>query len=113
VWAEVAAPQRTPTEGAVAGIVSRLLGGVRVGADDDFFALGGTSLLVGRLAAEIAAELRAAVSMADLLRCRSVAAIAGLVDERTGQAARLATGADPEPGSPAAAPALPPIRPRR
>ena len=56
--AEVAAAQRTPTEGAVAGIMARLLGGIQVGADDDFFALGGTSLLVGRLAAEIAAELQ-------------------------------------------------------
>jgi amino acid adenylation domain-containing protein len=112
--AEVAAAQRTPTEGAVAGIVSGLLGGVQVGADDDFFALGGTSLLVGRLAAQIAAELRAAVSMADLLRCRTVTAIAGLVDERTGQQATLqATGAGPEPGSPAQAPTLPPIRSRR
>ena len=112
--AEVAAAQRTPTEGAVAGIVSRLLGGVQVGADDDFFALGGTSLLVGRLAAQIAAELRAAVSMADLLRCRTVAVIAELVDKRTGQQAALqTTGAGPEPGSPAEAPALPPIRPRR
>ena len=57
--AEVAAAQRTPTEGAVAGIMARLLGGVQVGADDDFFALGGTSLLVARLAAQIAAELQA------------------------------------------------------
>ena len=103
--AEVAAAQRTPTEGAVAGIMSRLLGGIQVGADDDFFALGGTSLLVGRLAAQIAAELPAKVSLADLLRARTVAAIATIVDE---QAAQPLAG--PKPDSAPAAPALPPVR---
>src|SRR6266702_4256042 len=107
---EVAAVLRTPTEGAVAGIVSRLLGGVQVGADDDFFALGGTSLLVGRLAAQITAELQATVSLADLLRARTVAAIAAIADEGAGpQIAVPSRG----PGSPAGAPALPPLRPRR
>ncbi len=108
--AEVAAARRTPTEGAVAGIVSRLLGGVQVGADDDFFALGGTSLLVGRLAAQITAELQATVSLADLLRARTVAAIAAIVDERTSPQAAVPST---EPGSPAGAPALPPLRPGR
>jgi amino acid adenylation domain-containing protein len=94
----------------VAAIVSRLLGGVQAGADDDFFALGGTSLLVGRLAAEIAAELHATVSLAELLRARTVAAIAAIVDERTGRAAQQAAAAGPEPGAQQAAPALPPVR---
>ena len=105
--AEVAVAERTPTESALAGIVTRLLGGVEVGADDDFFALGGTSLLVGRLAAQIAVELQVEVSMADLLRVRTVAAIAGIVDER---ACQQATAASPEPDSRSAAPARPPIR---
>ena len=108
--AEVAAAHRTPTEGAVAGIMARLLGGVPVGADDDFFALGGTSLLIGRMAAQIAAELSATVSLADLLRARTVAAIAAIVDEQTGQ---LATAASPKADFPPAAPALPPVRPGR
>jgi amino acid adenylation domain-containing protein len=106
--AEVAAVQRTPTEGAVAGIVSQLLGGVPVGADDDFFALGVTSLLVGRLAAQITAELKATVSLADLLGARTVTAIADMVDERAsdpgGQAAAVAT---PTPDSPPTAPTVP------
>src|SRR5262249_26822022 len=100
----------TTTEGAVAGIVARLLGGVQVGADDDFFALGGTSLLIGRLAAQIAVELSATVSPADLLRARTVAAIATTVDEQTGQPA---TAARLKPPSPPPAPALPPVRPGR
>ena len=105
--AEVAAARRTPTEGALAQIVSRLLGGVQVGADDDFFALGGTSLLVGRLAAQIGAELQATVSLADLHRAPTVAAIAAMVD---GQAGQQATGASTAPDSP---PAWPPVRPGR
>ena len=109
---EVAAAQRTPTEGAVAGIMARLLGGVQVGADDDFFALGGTSLLVGRLAAEIASELQATVGLAELLRARTVATIAGIVDERAGPD-RQAVGAGTERGPAPSAPALPPVRPGR
>jgi amino acid adenylation domain-containing protein len=105
--AEVAAA-RTPAESAVAGIMARLLGGAAVGADDDFFALGGTSLLVGRLAAQIAAELQVTVGLGDLLRARTVAAIAEIVE----RAGRQATGTSPGPG-PAAAPALPPARPGR
>src|SRR5690348_2121686 len=107
--AEVAAAQRTPAEGAVAGIMARLLGGVQVGADDDFFALGGTSLLIGRLAAGITAELRVTVTLAELLRARTVAAIAAIVDERSGQTAPAGPGRDAAPP----APALPPVRPGR
>ena len=123
--AEVAAAQRTPTEAAVAGIMAQLLrlpvagdtvagdtvaGDPVVGADDDFFALGGTSLLVGRLAAQLTAELQVKVSLADLLRARTVAAIAAILDERAGE---QATAASRQPDSPPAAPARPPIRPGR
>ena len=108
--AEVAAAQRTSTEGVVASIMARLLGGVQVGADDDFFALGGTSLMIAHLATEIAAEQQVTVTLAELLRARTVAAIAAIVDERT---TPLTAGASPEAGAPAAAPALPPVRPGR
>ena len=111
--AEAAAAPHTPTEGTVASIMARLLGGVEVGADDDFFALGGTSLVVARLAAEITAELQVTVSLADLLRARTVAAIAEIVDERTGQSDRQTVGADTELGPAQSAPALPPVRPGR
>ncbi len=83
----VAGALRTPTERALAGIVARLLGGVQVGARDDLFALGGNSLLVGRLAAAIAAELAVPVSLADVYRAPTVSAIAALIDGRTGPAA--------------------------
>jgi nonribosomal peptide synthetase DhbF len=44
-----------------------VLGADRVGADDDFFDLGGHSLLVPRLAARVRADLGKGVSMRDLL----------------------------------------------
>ena len=109
---EVAAARRTATEDTLAEIVARLLGGTQVGADDDFFALGVTSLLTGRLAAQITAALPAAVSMSDVFRARTVAELAALVDERTGADERTgqhAVAASPEPG----APPRPVVRPGR
>jgi len=76
---------RTSTERALAAIVAGLLGGVQVGATDDFFALGGNSLLVGRLAAEITAKLAVTLSLADVYRAPTVSAIAALIDERAGR----------------------------
>ncbi len=106
--AEVAAPRRTPAEEVLAGIVARLLGVAEVGADDDFLALGGTSLLAGRLMAQIAEELHATVSLSELLSARTVTAIAALVEE--GGDGQTATAAGALPGGP---PARPPVRPAR
>jgi amino acid adenylation domain-containing protein len=102
---EVAAPHRTPTQGAVAAIVSGLLGDVAVGVDDDFFALGGTSLLVGRLSTRIAVELGSTLSLAELMSARTIAAIADMIDERTGRAEEEAVLELDSPTPPA----LPPI----
>ena len=126
---EAVATVRTPTERVVAGIVSQLLGGVPVGADDDFFALGGTSLHVGRLASQLAAELNTTVGPIDLMRAGTMAAIAALVeertaapqgdhtgqriDERTDQRTEQVAAPIGEPDSPLTAPARPPIRPGR
>ena len=107
--ADTAAPHRTPTEAALAGIVSRLLGVADVGADDDFFALGGTSLVVARLAIEIAAELNAMVSVPELFGARTVSGIAAIIDLR----AAAAEGDSRAPASGAVAPIPPPLRPAR
>ncbi|MGE5830947.1 MAG: amino acid adenylation domain-containing protein [Micromonosporaceae bacterium] len=103
--AEVAAAHRTPTETALAAIVARMLGVAQVGADDNFFALGGTSLLVGRLAAEIAAELHATVGIGELFAAASVSAVATIIDRRAAETQR----------QPAAttAPVAPPLHPAR
>ncbi len=112
--ARVAAPPRTPEEGVLAEIVARLLGVTQVGADDDFLALGGTSLLAGRLAAEIAKALNATVSAPELLRARTVTAIAALVQEGSdGQTPTAAGGLPGDPPTALIPPARPPVRPVR
>ncbi|HEY7143155.1 MAG TPA: amino acid adenylation domain-containing protein [Streptosporangiaceae bacterium] len=115
--AAAAAPARTPTQAALAQIVAGLLGGAPAGADDDFFALGGTSLMAGRLAAQIAAGLPAPVTLAELFRARTITAIAAIIDQRAAAAstpaatARTATApaAGAQPGV-VAVPARPPLR---
>ncbi|GFJ83718.1 hypothetical protein Phou_078980 [Phytohabitans houttuyneae] len=107
--AATAAAHRTPTESAVAAIVSELLGVADVGADDDFFALGGTSLVVGRLAIQIAAKLGVTVSIPELFATRTVSGIAVIVDRRAAAAETQGF----EPSSPSVAPVPPPLRPAR
>ncbi|MFI2205552.1 amino acid adenylation domain-containing protein [Streptomyces sp. NPDC020192] len=88
----------TPTERALVGFMSDLLGGAGVGARDDFFRLGGHSLLVGRLAARIRDELGAEVPLPEIYRSPTAEAIGALVDG-------TAVPADDT------APAPPPLRP--
>ncbi|MGA5647915.1 amino acid adenylation domain-containing protein [Streptomyces seoulensis] len=70
----------TPTEAAVAALMSELLGGTPAGATDDFFQLGGHSLLVGRLAARIRTDLGADIPLSHLFRLATPRRIAALVD---------------------------------
>jgi amino acid adenylation domain-containing protein len=105
---DTVAPHRTPTEAALADIVSRLIGISQVGADDNFFALGGNSLLVGRLAAQIASRLHTEVSVRELFEASTVAAVAAVIDQR------VAAGSAGGPlGTDQVAPVPPPISPVR
>jgi amino acid adenylation domain-containing protein len=108
--AEAAAAPHTPTERALTKIVARLLGGVQVGAADDFFALGGNSLLAGRLAMEISAQLAVTLSLADVYRAPAVSAIAALIDERAGQRT-VVSGVQPD--APPPMPSRLPVRQAR
>ncbi|HEY2579905.1 MAG TPA: amino acid adenylation domain-containing protein [Streptosporangiaceae bacterium] len=107
--AGVAAPGRTSTEEKLAGIVARLLGTAEVGADDDFFALGGTSLLVGRLATQIAGELHVTVGLRELMAVRTVTAIAALIDSRAVPADSAAERSSGQENM-VTAPSRPPVR---
>ncbi|MFE9676946.1 amino acid adenylation domain-containing protein [Streptomyces sp. NPDC006259] len=104
--ADIAVPPRTPTEAALARIVAGLLGGTEVGVHDDFFALGGNSLLVAGLAARITAELHAVVSVPELFGAPTVADLAAIIDQR----AAATEGDGSEPAAPVIAPTAPPVR---
>ncbi|GAB1818974.1 amino acid adenylation domain-containing protein [Herbidospora sp. RD11066] len=84
---EYVAP-RDSAEQVIAGILGEVLGGVQVGAFDDFFALGGHSLLAARAAVRLREALGRHVSVRDLLAAPSVAALA----------LRLAAAARPSAG---------------
>ncbi|HEX7981788.1 MAG TPA: amino acid adenylation domain-containing protein, partial [Gemmatimonadaceae bacterium] len=77
---EYAAPG-TPLERAIASVWSAVLGVERVGLDDDFFALGGSSLAAMRVVARLADTLGDGLTIGTLFHARTVRAIVTLVDE--------------------------------
>ncbi|MGA3253906.1 MAG: amino acid adenylation domain-containing protein [Mycobacterium sp.] len=80
----------TPLESALAAIVGDLLGLQRVGVDDDFFALGGDSVLATQAVAGIRAWLDTPdVLVADIFAARTVATLASLLGGRERDRGRL------------------------
>ncbi|MEV0031787.1 amino acid adenylation domain-containing protein [Nocardia sp. NPDC050793] len=89
----------TPIELAVAEVFSELLGAKTVGLDDDFFALGGNSLLATRAVARVNEALDTGISVRELFEASTVAALAArVVPGATGGASRppLTAAARPE-----------------
>ncbi|WP_428338644.1 phosphopantetheine-binding protein [Mycobacterium sp.] len=85
--ADSTAPERcapsTPLESAIAAIVGDVPGVDSVGADDDFFSLGGDSVLATQVVARIRAWLDTPDAIvADIFATRTVSALAGLLGRR-------------------------------
>ncbi|MFC4377359.1 amino acid adenylation domain-containing protein [Nocardia halotolerans] len=87
----------TPTEEIVAGVYAELLGMARVGADDDYFALGGNSLLATRAIARINEALDADITIRDLFEAPTVTALAARIGVGGGVPARPALAAAERP----------------
>ncbi|MEV6095201.1 amino acid adenylation domain-containing protein [Nocardia sp. NPDC051981] len=69
----------TPIEESVADVFAELLGADRVGADDDFFELGGNSLIATRAVARINAALDANVAVRELFETATVSGLAARI----------------------------------
>ncbi|HSU83067.1 MAG TPA: amino acid adenylation domain-containing protein, partial [Thermoanaerobaculia bacterium] len=83
---------RTPVEEALAAIWQEMLGVSRVGREDDFFDLGGHSLLVTRVASRVRAELGATLSVPQMFEASTLAALAAAVEAAGGAVATAPAG---------------------
>ncbi|MCU1647929.1 MAG: amino acid adenylation protein, partial [Nocardia sp.] len=96
----------TPIEEIVAGTFSDVLGVGRVGVDDDFFELGGNSLIATQVTARLGAALDIQLAVRDLFEASTVSALAARVERAAGSGRarpRLVAGERPDnlPLSPA------------
>ncbi|MGW5289920.1 condensation domain-containing protein, partial [Rhodococcus pyridinivorans] len=87
----------TPVEQAVADVFAEVLGVERVGLDDDFFALGGNSLIATRVAARLGAALDVPVPVRVLFEASSVQGLAARLESHAGEGGRAALTAQPRP----------------
>ncbi|WP_280489329.1 non-ribosomal peptide synthetase, partial [Nocardia carnea] len=79
----------TPIEEIVAGVFADVLGVQRIGADDDFFALGGNSLIATQVAARVGKALDAQVPVRTLFEASTVVALAARIEEQAGAGGRI------------------------
>ncbi|MEG8180822.1 amino acid adenylation domain-containing protein, partial [Nocardia terpenica] len=87
----------TPIEEIVAQIFGEVLGIARVGVDDDFFELGGNSLIATQVASRLGIALDTRVPVRMLFEASTVAALAARVESHAGDGARKALVARERP----------------
>ncbi|WP_245998779.1 condensation domain-containing protein, partial [Nocardia pseudobrasiliensis] len=82
----------TPVEEMVAEVFADVLEVARVGADDDFFALGGNSLIATRVVARLGALLESRIPVRALFETSTVAGLAAAVESQTHARPTVALG---------------------
>ncbi|WP_330252185.1 amino acid adenylation domain-containing protein [Nocardia sp. NBC_00565] len=87
----------TPVEQIVAGVFADVLGIDRVGVDDDFFALGGNSLIATQVVARLGAAIGGRVPVRTLFEVSTVGALAVKIEQHAGSGGRRALTAGPRP----------------
>ncbi|MCL2532715.1 MAG: amino acid adenylation domain-containing protein, partial [Nocardiaceae bacterium] len=87
----------TPIEEIVADVFADVLGVDRVGLDDDFFALGGNSLIATQVMSRLGAALDTRIPVRVLFEVSTVAALAARVEQHAGAGARKELVAGPRP----------------
>ncbi|GGK49803.1 non-ribosomal peptide synthase/polyketide synthase [Nocardia camponoti] len=71
-----------PVEEAVARVFAEVLGAERIGREDDFFVLGGNSLVATQVAARLGADLGCQLGVRDLFGAPTVTRLAAVLAER-------------------------------
>ncbi|MGW0177722.1 amino acid adenylation domain-containing protein, partial [Rhodococcus sp. NPDC003322] len=87
----------TEVETVVAGVIGEVLGVDRVGLDDDFFELGGNSLIATQVAARLGAALDARVDVRILFEVPVVGDLATRLEADAGAGGRVALVPRPRP----------------
>jgi phthiocerol/phenolphthiocerol synthesis type-I polyketide synthase E len=72
--------QRTPLEAELNGVFRRVLGAEHIGPTDNFFALGGNSLLALDLVEQVRRDHQVKIPLRDFFSAPTVQGLAGLVD---------------------------------
>ncbi|WP_342659579.1 amino acid adenylation domain-containing protein [Rhodococcus ruber] len=90
-------PPATAVERTVASVIGEVLGAERLGLDDDFFALGGNSLIATRVVARLGAALHASVPVRVIFEASTIESLAAAVERRIGSGGSPALAARPRP----------------
>nr|BFE79209.1 hypothetical protein GCM10020093_018100 [Planobispora longispora] len=93
---------RSEVEATIARLWGEVLGGEHIGVDDDFFELGGNSLIAVQLIALVRKELGVRLPMRSLFEEPTVAGVAALIDE-AGRASAAEPPVRPSRGFPGGA----------